>query len=371
MPVDVVIIGAGAAGLAAGACLQHEGHAPVLLERDDRIGGTWDRRYERLCLHTTRRFSGLPFYPIPASYPRYVPARCYADYLREYAVQMRLDVRCSQVVDAVQRSSDGDLIISTPQRAWRARAVIVATGRHGRPYQPAWPGKEAYRGTLLHAANYRSGRDFAGLRALVIGLGNSGAEIAVDLIESGEAHVSVAVRSAPPISARDIVGIPIQLLGMVLAPVPPPIADWLGTLSRRAAHGDLRRYGLPAESWGPFSAKRPPVIDAGFLDALKAGTVSVKPAVEAFGPEGVRFADGRAEPFDVVITATGYTTGLEQFVHVPDAVDAGGSPRLDAGPRTGVFFAGYTESPRGQLFEASRGARPLARNVIRYLERSS
>src|SRR5690349_20673913 len=98
---------------------------------------------------------------------------------------------------------------------WRAPVVVLATGQYHIPQQPTWPGQDTYNGRLLHSADYRTGRDYAGQRVLVIGIGNSGAEIAADLAEQGAAFVAVSVRTPPFIVPRDRFGLPIQLTGIV------------------------------------------------------------------------------------------------------------------------------------------------------------
>ena len=362
---DVIVVGAGASGLAVAATLKRRGREPVALEGGDTVGGTWAGRYERLHLHTVRRFSGLPFYGLPRSYPRYVPKDMYAGYLREYADRMGIAVRLGQRVERI-RPDGSAWIVETPRENWAARAVIVATGRHNTPRLPRWAGMDDFSGRVIHSHEYSSGREFAGERALVIGIGNSGAEIAADLVEQGAARVAIAVRTTPPITSREIAGIPVQLLGMLLMPFPARAVDRLGALLRRFGNGDLSKYGLGKEEWGPFTARRPPVIDVGFLELLKARRIDVLPNVLHFTRTGVVVDPGVEHQFDVVVAATGYTTGLDELLAAPRALDERGHPRAD-GAYPGLYFAGYSETPRGQLFESSRGAHRLAATVDRYL----
>ncbi len=370
---DVVIVGAGASGLAVAAALKRSGIDAVLLDRDSRVGGTWARRYERLHLHTVKRFSGLPYKPIPAAEPRYVPTQRYAQYLSDYAAALGLDVRLGNDVQRVSRDGRDWVVAlggdgaSAAAREWRARAVVIATGRHREPRLPTWPGEREFRGQILHSHEYRSGRAFAGKRALVIGIGNSGAEIATDLVEGGAASVTIAVRTPPPITAREIAGIPVQLLGIFFKPFPPRFVDWLGRGLRRIGTGDLSRHGLGQERWGPFTARRPPVIDVGFLEQLEAGRIAVRPDVARFTPTSAVFTDGTHLEVDAVVVATGYTTGLDAMVAVDGALDERGFPLPAVTSHAGLFFAGYAESPRGQLFESARAAPRLARDIERYL----
>jgi putative flavoprotein involved in K+ transport len=371
---QVVIVGAGAAGLSAGGALKRLGVEPTILDKDDRIGGSWARRYERLRLHTVRHFSGLAHHPIPRSYPRYVPKDQYAGYLEQYAEALQLRVELSHPVRTVRLGADGLWeILSEEGERWLAPVVIIATGNYNKPVVPQWPGRDDYMGRVLHSCDYASGRDFAGERVLVVGIGNSGAEIAADLVEQGAARVAIAVRTSPPIMPRDLFGlVPVQLLGVALTPVPAPrLLDRAGALTRRVAIGDLSRYGLDKAEWGPFTARRPAVIDVGFLKALKSLEIDVRPAPERFTADGVVFADGREEGFGAVIAATGYETGLRWLLDLPDAVREDGRPRFRSGrptPHAGLYFIGFDETTRGVLFEAKRDSLRLARAVRRYLD---
>jgi putative flavoprotein involved in K+ transport len=372
----IAIIGAGAAGLSAAAALKTRGYEAIVFDKDERIGGTWSRRYERLCLHTVRRFSGLAHYAIPSAYPRYVPKDLFAEYLQDYAARFGLNVRLGQAVRKV-RPLDGSTLwgLETDSGAWRARVVIIATGHYNERVLPRWPGMEDFRGRLLHSAEYDSGARFAGRRALVIGIGNSGAEIASDLVEQGAAYVAISVRTSPPIMPRDLFGVvPVQLFGIALTPVPAPrLLDRAGAIVRRIGVGDLREYGLGKAAWGPFTARRPAVIDVGFLRDLKRGRINVRPAVSGFTPGGVAFIDGSEEDFDVVVAATGFGTGLAQLLEVPGTVDDDGQPRFRSGRPTafpGLYFMGFDETVRGHLFEARRESKRLARSVAVYLEQS-
>jgi hypothetical protein len=358
-------VGAGASGLAAAAALKHRGREPVVLDRDDRVGGTWQRRYDRLHLHTVRRFSALPYRPLPRSLPRYVPKDAYAGYLAAYPASLGLDVRLGQEVQRIRRDGRG-WVVETADGELFARAVVVATGRHNVPRLPAWPGADEFEGRLVHSVDYRSGAEFSDRDVLVVGLGNSGAEIAADLVEQGARSISVAVRSIPPITSREIARIPVQLFGLVLHPLPARLVDRVGSVLRRIGTGDLRPYGLGREAWGPFAARRPPVIDVGFLEQLKAGKVEILPELVRLTRTGAVFADGLERRFDDVVAATGFTTGLERLIDEPGVLDERGYP-LPAPAAAGLYFAGYAETPRGQLFESSRRSHRLAREIGDYL----
>src|SRR5579871_3074405 len=193
MPASpVVIVGGGAAGLSSAAALTQRGIASVVLEQDRAIGGTWARRYDRLHLHTVRGFSGLAHFPIPSRYPTYLSRDDVVAYLQEYAAHFDLRIVTRTTVDAIRRDRDADgwTIEVRGGESWRAPAVVVATGQYRQPSMPSWPGRERFAGALVHSSTYANGAAYAGRRVLVVGAGNSGAEIATDLADSGAAFVA-------------------------------------------------------------------------------------------------------------------------------------------------------------------------------------
>ena len=362
---DVVVVGGGPAGLSVAGALCRLGQAAVVLERDDCIGARWDSRYDGLHLHTVRRYSGLAHLPIPRAHGRYVSKDGFVRYLREYVAELALDVRTGTHVSAVR--PDGDLWeIESTDTTWLAPVVVLATGRHDEPVGHDLPGAGDYRGRLLHSADYRSPSEFRDRSVLVVGLGNSGAEIAAELAHDG-ATTAVAVRTPPPITHREMLGLPVQLLGIALARFPGPPVDRVGAALRRIRIGDLRKYGLEPPAWEPFTAKRPPVIDAGFLRELKLGRVEVRRAVVRLTTTGADFADGTTGAFDVVIAATGFRTTLPRMLDLPGLLDEAGTPG-NSRQYPGLYFIGYRDSVRGALLEINRDSRSLARSISSYLE---
>jgi cation diffusion facilitator CzcD-associated flavoprotein CzcO len=201
---------------------------------------------------------------------------------------------------------------------------------------------------------------------LVIGAGNSGAEIATDLVEQGASYVAVSVRTPPPVVPRDFLGTPVQVFAMMLTPLPPRLADRIGRALARLATGDLAPYGLTRPAWLPFSARRVATIDVGFVAQLKQGRMTIRPDVTRFTSSGVVYQDGRAEEFDAVIAATGFSSGLDRLIDLPGLLDEHGIPLAPSGrptPYPGLYFMGYTYSLRGHLFEANLASRRLARNL--------
>jgi putative flavoprotein involved in K+ transport len=368
----VLVIGAGAAGLSAAAALKKKGLDAVLLEQDPQIGGTWARRYDRLHLHTVRGFSGLAHFRIPRRYPSYLSRDQFVAYLREYAEHFALRVMTGCEVDRIAKEP-GDSLWSTSTTdgtTWRSRAVVIATGQYRVPLTPEWPGADIFRGELSHSVDYRRPSSYAGKRVLVVGAGNSGAEIATDVADNGAAYTALSMRSAPAIVPRDPFGMPVQRTGIMLSFLPPFIADRFARLTARIVLGDLTRHGIPRAQWGPFSVRRVPLIDVGFVSAIKRGVVHIRPALARLTESDAVFADGSAEPFDAVIAATGFSTGLENLLGRNGVLNDAGEPTEGAGAPTkvpGLYFIGFFHSLRGHLFEANMASKRLARNVATYL----
>lgn len=365
---QTIIVGASAAGLAVAACLKREGVPFILLEQSDQVGAAWRRHYDRLHLHTSRMFSGLPYLPMPRDYPRYPSRLQVIAYLEQYAAFHGLTPRFGQTVQSVERV-DGQWETRTQDAVYHSRCVVMAAGYNRKPVIPHWQDEEAYQGEVLHSSAYHNGAPYRDKDVLVVGFGNSGGEIAIDLHEHG-ARPSMAVRSPVNILPRDILGIPILALGILLDPLPPRLADALGAPVRRLAVSDLSKWGLRRQTYGPNEQikqhRRIPLLDVGTVQLIREGTIKVYPGIERFTPDGVVFTDGRSARFDVVILATGYTPDIASLLKRADSVvDEKGVP-LKSGAATalpGLYFCGYYVSPTGMLREISIDAKRIARAI--------
>ncbi|MEU6660568.1 NAD(P)/FAD-dependent oxidoreductase [Streptomyces sp. NPDC046821] len=368
----VYVIGGGPGGLAVAAALRRRGVRAVVLEKSDRVAASWRRHYDRLHLHTTRTLSALPGLAIPRAFGRWVSRDDVVRYLEMYAEHHELEIVTGVEVSRVERTDDGWLVRASGGRELAARAVVVATGFNHTPRLPDWPGRASYAGDLLHASEYRNAGPYEGRDVLVVGVGNTGAEIAVDLAEGGAARVRLAVRTAPHIVRRSTAGWPAQLNGILCRRLPVRLVDALARPMARLAVPDLSERGLPRPTTGLYSRAREgaiPVQDVGLIDAIQAGKVEPVAAVESFDDDKVVLADGTRVVSDVVIAATGYVRALENLVGHLGVLDETGRPATRGGrphrSAPGLYFTGYTNPLSGMLRELALDARRIARAVTR------
>ncbi|WP_225808938.1 flavin-containing monooxygenase [Streptomyces spinosus] len=375
-PADrpVYVIGAGPGGLAAAYALRARGVRAVVLEKSDRVGASWRRHYDRLHLHTTRRLSSLPGLVIPRRFGRWVARDDVVRYLEKYAEHHRLEIVTGVEVHRVERSGDGTgwLLHASGGRELTGSAVVVATGFNHTPRIPDWPGRESYGGEFLHAGEYRDAGPYRGRDVLVVGIGNTGAEIAVDLVEGGAARVRLAVRTAPHILRRSTLGWASQYSGVLVRRLPVWLVDRLARPVGRLSTPDLSAHGLPRPDTGLYSRVKQgaiPVQDVGLIDAVRTGKVEIVAAVEAFEDGKVILADGSRISPDAVIAATGYARALEGLVGHLGVLDGRGRPVVHGG-RTpaqapGLYFTGFTNPLSGMLRELAIDAGRIAKAIAK------
>ncbi|MFI5889713.1 flavin-containing monooxygenase [Actinoplanes sp. NPDC051513] len=366
---DVTVLGAGAAGLAVAARLKARGMDCVVLERGPGVATSWRGRYDRLRLHTIRSLSGLPGFPIPREYGRWVRRDDLVRYLEAYAERFGIDVRTGTTVAGVKPGADGWSLRLDDGSERSARTLVVATGYLHTPVVPQWPGLQSWPGTLIHSAEYRNAEPFRGRDVLVVGPGNSGAEIATDLAEGGAASVRLAIRTPPHIVRRETAGWPAQMNGLLLGRLPERLFNPMAAAMARVEMPDLRRYGIDRPAEGLKTRLRThryvPVQDVGIVRDVVAGRVRPVAAVRGFTATSVELADGTSVQPDVVIAATGYGTGLRDLFEDTSLFDETGVPLVHGGApaRPGLFFVGYDVTLGGMLRQVALESRRVARAI--------
>nr|WTB32885.1 NAD(P)/FAD-dependent oxidoreductase [Streptomyces sp. NBC_00830] len=370
----VYVVGGGPGGLAAAAALREHGVRAVVLEKSENVGASWRGHYDRLHLHTTRRWSALPGLAMPRRFGRWVSRDHVVRYLEKYVEHHELEVVTGVEVTRIDRTADGTgwQLTATGGRVLTGRAVIVATGYNHTPRIPDWAGRDTFAGELVHARDYRNPAPYAGKDVLVVGIGNTGAEIAVDLVEGGASRVRIAVRTVPHIVRRSTAGWPAQATGILVRRLPVRLVDRAGRLMAKVAVPDLAEQGLPRPDTGLYSRVKDgaiPVQDVGLIDAVRGGRVVPVATVDSFDKDAVVLADGTRITPDAVIAATGYRRALEPLVGHLDVLDARGRPVVH-GSRTpkhapGLYFTGFTNPISGMFREMALDARKIARKLER------
>src|SRR3984885_1841366 len=239
---DAIIVGAGPAGLACAAAMRQLGHKVAILEKAETVASVWRRHYERLHLHTDRGHSGLPGMAMPRSYPLYPSRMQVVEYLENYAA--RFDIRpIFNIAVASIRRDDTLWSADTNQGVIAAPVAVIATGIADAPYRASWPGSELYQGAVVHSSDYRNPTPYVGKRVLVVGFGNSGGEIALDLANAG-VDVALAVRSAIQVLPRDLLGLPILTWAVFYQHLPARLVDLINAPILRLAVGRFEKLGL-------------------------------------------------------------------------------------------------------------------------------
>jgi len=362
------VIGAGPAGLAAAACLVGEGIETRILEQAADVGSSWRNHYGRLRLHTARGRSGLPGLAMPAHYGRYPSRADMVEYLETYAGHFGLDPRFGVTVEMV-RPGSGGWVVQHSEGTDKSDVVVFATGLNGMPFRAPLPGLDDFTGTVLHSSDYHAPEPMASQRVLVVGFGNSGGEIALDLAEAG-ARVTMSVRGPVNILPKEIFGVPITSMGLLRKILPYRVADAVTAPVLRAKIGRPEDYGLKSAGKGPAAQViedgRIPLIDIGTLAAIRDGAVTVRPGVDRIDGGTVHFVNGTEEPVDTILLATGYRVDLRTMLpETPEVLDKGGKP-LVSGAETGapgLYFCSYHASAEGQLRQSGLEAEAIAQGV--------
>lgn len=367
--MHTLIIGAGPAGLAVAGELAHRKQPFVLIEASEYVGYSWRQHYDRLHLHTVKEYSALPHFPFPASYPTY-PSRLHmVEYLEQYVAHFNIRPRFNQRVVNIRRNPAGrGWTVQTQTDTFTAEQVVVAAGYNRVPNIPDLPGQRDFRGIIWHSYEYRNGAPFRDKNVLVVGMGNTGAEMALDLFEYGARPV-ISVRRPINITRRDTFGRPTQPTAIFLNRFPNWFYDLVTGIAQKLTIGDLSAYGLgkPARP-ASYDTRRGkiPVIDVGTLDKIKSGAIKIVPAVQQVNVRTVTFSDGRELAFDAIMLATGYRPGLADLLEPELAqrvLNENGYPRRLSFPESdlrGLYFLGYSTPLTGILYNIGREAGTVA-----------
>src|SRR3954471_10814988 len=317
--VDVMVIGGGQAGLAVGYHLRRTGLSFAILDAEDGPGGAWRRTWRSLRLFSPAAWSSLPGWLMGGGENSYPGRDDVLDYLAHYETRYDLPIHRPVTVRSVDHAEDGLLRIASDQGDRTARMVVSATGTWRRPYIPDYPGREAFRGVQIHSGAYEAPEPFMGRRVMIVGGGNSGAQI---LAEVSKVAATTWVTERPPVFLPDHVD------GRVL---------FHRATARIKALAEGREPEMPTGGLGDI-VMVPPVVEA-----RDRGVLHAVPPFARFTETGIVWRDGTETGADAVIWCTGFRPALD---HVADLgiVGPDGTVELD-GTRSlrepALWFVGY------------------------------
>jgi cation diffusion facilitator CzcD-associated flavoprotein CzcO len=325
------IIGAGSSGIAAAKALHERGVPFDCFEKSDRVGGNWvfgnrngmSAAYRDLFINTSRQRMSYADFPMPESYPDFPHhthiAAYFDDYVDHFGIREKITFETG--VDHAARAEDGTWQITLDDgRRREYDALLVANGHHWKPRwpEPAFPGAEAFAGQQLHAHSYVDNSLFADRRSVILGMGNSAMDIAVESSYVAE-RTYLAGRSGVWILPKYVFGKPVDQMRND-ARVPFAIRQRMIQQLVRTYMGPPERYGLPKPEHRFGEAH--PTISGRILDRIQHGTITPKPNIESLDGSRVRFVDGSDVEADVVVYCTGYQIAFpffdEDFISAPD-----------------------------------------------------
>lgn len=369
--IENLIIGAGPSGLSIAGRLSESGIPFEIIEKSDTIGVAWRNHYDRLHLHTDKKYSELPHLPFPKDYPTFVPKNQYIAYLDQYVTHFNIKPIFNQEIVSVKKSGE-HWVIRTQDKVYEAKNVLVATGYNRVSKIPTLKGQENFKGDILHSEKYKNGKSYKDKNVLVVGYGNSGAEIALDLYESG-ARTFVSIRNPVNIIKREFASRSSQSLAIFFIRFGNTFYDFIARQFKRLLLKAAKGTGIPISPLAPSEQLRTQgkvaVIDVGTLAQIKAGNIKVMPDIKELTENEVRFVNGEKLPVDSIIMATGYHARLEEFIeNVSPILNERGYPKamwFDEKPFKGLYFVGFNLPLTGILRDINLSSEKIVKHILK------
>ncbi|XP_052206598.1 probable indole-3-pyruvate monooxygenase YUCCA4 [Diospyros lotus] len=356
-----IIVGAGPSGLAVSACLKNNGVPSLVLERSDCLASLWqEKTYDRLKLHLPRKFCELPLLGFPENFPKYPTKHQFISYLEAYAQHFSIHPLYRQAVERAEfDQSVGLWRVKTQDSEYVSRWLVVASGENAEPVVPEIPGIENFEGPVVHTSLYKSGFGFRNQRVLVVGCGNSGMEVSLDLCRHS-ANPHMVVRNTVHILPREMFGFSTFGIAMALLTwLPLRLVDKFLVTVANFTLGKTDSFGLRRPKTGPIELKnatgKAPVLDVGALSQIKSGKIKVMGSVREITRNGAKFVDGQEKEFDSIILATGYRSNVPFWLKGSSFFTEKGMPKTPFPSswkgEEGLYAVGFTR--RGLLGTAS------------------
>jgi dimethylaniline monooxygenase (N-oxide forming) len=361
------VIGAGSSGIVACQVLKARGIPFDCFEKGSQVGGNWryendngmSSAYRSLHINTSRRVMAFKSLPMPGHYPDYPNHFQMAAYFDEYVDHfgLREEIRFRTEVVSVE-PVDGEWEVAVEdaggkRETHRYQAILVANGHHWDPRwpEPAFPGSDEFSGEQIHVHHYREPDVLPGKRVLVLGIGNSAVDVAVESSRIADATF-IAMRRGAYVLPKYINGRPIdEVSNPAISLLPIAVQRFFVTRALEiAAAGDPTAYGLPKPDHKLFEAH--PTVSSELLPRLGHGDIAVKPNIDRFtGGRAVRFVDGTEEEIDLLVYCTGYKMTFPFFDPQVFAAPDNRLPlyrRVASVERPGLFFIGFIQ-PLGPI----------------------
>ncbi len=366
---NTLIIGASISGLSSASSLQKENIEFIVIEKESQVAAPWRNHYDRLHLHTNKSLSNLPYKKFAKNIPGYPGRLQVIEYLEDY--QKSFGIAPMFNTEAISVKREGNYwITETSNETIQSRYVIVATGPYTLPRSVRFKGMETFPGKIIHSSVYKTGIDFKGQKVLVVGFGNSACEIAIDLHEQG-AEASMSVRSGVNVIPRDILGIPILKVSLIMSRLPPRLADIINAPLMRLLFGDITKLGLKKMPYGPFEQIQKdgkiPLLDIGTIAHIRKGHIKIYHDIDFINGKTIYFTDGKKD-FDAIVAATGYYPNHSSIIDVDKSrfedLKASVNKQKHFG-KDGLYFCGFWIAPTGQIREIASDAKKIAKDISR------
>ncbi|GAB2292400.1 Probable indole-3-pyruvate monooxygenase YUCCA3 [Dionaea muscipula] len=336
---DLVIVGAGPSGLAVAAGLKLCGVPFVILERANCIASLWQHRtYDRLKLHLPKKFCQLPYFAFPQDFPEYPSKDQFINYLESYARHFGIKPQLNESIELAKFDETlglwrikSTVSASGTSRQYICQWIVAATGENAEKVEPEFLGIHKFGGDVIHASDYKSGGKYQGKRVLVVGSGNSGMEVSLDLCHHNAISFMV-VRSLVHVLPKSVLGKSTIELAMSMGKwLPLRLVDMILILVANIMFGKTEKYGLRRPNVGPLQLKnskgKTPVLDLGTLSKIKSGDIKILPDIKGFSCGKVQLVNGETLDIDSVVLSTGYCSNVPSWLKGSEFFSNSGLPK--------------------------------------------
>lgn len=367
---DVLIVGAGSAGLALAYRLKKLGIIPRIIDAAPQIASSWRGRHDQLTLNTHKSISDIPGMKLPKSYPTYPSRDQYVSYMEDYIRFLAIPIEFNTVAKSIRREGDFQWQVETDKGRIACKHVVVCTGSDKIPHIPDWPGRDKFKGELIHGASFRHAEDYRNKSVLLVGSGNSSVDIGNHLAKETLKPSWFSVRGSNWIAPKFLLG-PVQPIFSRMQFLPLSVISVAIKLMGKIFYGDLPALGVPEpkEGAGVMFQRRfqVPSLDDGFVAALRSGKFAAVPEIKSLTEDTVELTNGKKIKPDAIICATGYRLGLDHLLEDNNVLDGRGFPKFYAdnfsAKYSGLWFLGLNTSLYGNFYIRRQESDQLAKNI--------